>query len=57
MASQGPNPLLLVRDHLPEYIAELEAKLDKAVAQVQTVQLELATARTLLAVAPKVEDK
>jgi hypothetical protein len=45
----------LVADHLPGHIAELEAALVRAVAKVRDIQLELATARTLLAVAPPEE--
>lgn len=52
-ANSGPNPVMVVRDHLPAHIQELEAALDKAVAKVRDIQLELATARTLLAVAPQ----
>ena len=48
----GPNPVLLVRDHLPAHIQDLETRLEKAVGTVREIQLELATARTLLAVAP-----
>jgi hypothetical protein len=53
--SGGPNPVRLVADHLPGHIAELEAALVRAVAKVRDIQLELATARTLLAVAPPEE--
>lgn len=52
MANAGPNPVKLVTDHLPAHIADLESALDKAVGKVREIQIELATARTLLAVAP-----
>ncbi len=57
MATSGPNPVKLVLDHLPEHIADLEGQLDKAVGRVRDIQWELATARTLLAVAPKEPEK
>jgi hypothetical protein len=55
MANQGPNPVLLVATHLPGHVAELEAKLAKAVTKVLEIQHELAMARTLLSVVPAAE--
>lgn len=52
----GPNPVLVVRQHLPAHVAELEDELDKAVARVQEIQTALAVARTLLAVTPTLAD-
>lgn len=49
MAS-GPNPILLVRDHIPEHVADLRDRLAKALAQVREIQTELTTAEMLLAV-------
>lgn len=52
MANAGPNPTRLVADHLPAHIAELEADLKAKVGEVLKIQVELAVARTLLAVSP-----
>lgn len=49
----GANPLLVIRENLPGHIEDLESKIAKKVAEVVSLQQELATARTLLAVAPQ----
>lgn len=46
----GPNPVKAIQDHLPEHIKDLEAQVDKAVARVRELQIDLAIARTLHAV-------
>lgn len=48
----GPNPVLVVKQHLPQHIADLEGELDKAVSKVREIQEELTVARTLQAVTP-----
>jgi hypothetical protein len=52
MASNGPDPVLIIKNHLPEHIRDLEAELDKAVAKVRDLQTDLAVARTLVAITP-----
>jgi hypothetical protein len=42
---------VLVRDHLPEHIKDLEAEHDKTVARLWEINVELAKARTMLAAA------
>lgn len=51
MANSGPNPVLMIRDHLPEHVADLKEQLSKAVAEVRKIQAELIEAQTYLAVA------
>jgi hypothetical protein len=50
--ANGPNPVRLVADHLPEHIADLETELNKTVLRVRELQVELSVARTLLAITP-----
>lgn len=50
--ANGPNPVLLVRDHIPEHIRELEEERDKLIARLREVCDELALASLLLAVNP-----
>ncbi len=50
MANNGPNPVLLVRDHLPAHIAELEDEALKLAVRLRELNEQIVTARTLLAV-------
>lgn len=53
--ANGPNPILLVRDHMPEYIADLEAEQAKTVERLREINAELAVARTLQEVVTRKE--
>lgn len=50
--ANGPNPVLLVRDHIPEHIHELEEEREKVIARLREINGELALSLTLLAVNP-----
>lgn len=52
MGTNSPNPALILTDHLPAHIEELEGDLKKAVAQVLEIQTKLVRAKTLALVAP-----
>ena len=57
MANNAPNPALILADHLPAHIDELEADLKTAVAKVLEIQTKLVRAKTLLAVAPPEDER
>lgn len=50
--ANGPNPVLLVRDHLTTHIRELLEERAKVVARLREINDELALSETLLAVNP-----
>jgi hypothetical protein len=50
--ANGPNPVLLVRDHLDEHIAELEAERRTIVEKLMALNAQLVAARTLRDVVP-----
>lgn len=48
----GPNPILLVRDHIAEHIAELEGEREKLIARLIEINGQLVLARTLRSIVP-----
>lgn len=47
MPNGGPNPVLLVRDHIAEYIRDLEDERERTLARLREIDDDLAVARRL----------